>query len=99
MQTSAFTPMQPDLGAIWEQVARTGEAVELAWPGRRTMALLPADELRFMQETLYLLGSRANAHTLFDSMDQAERGEGIPFASVEELRQHLGAGFGPRTAH
>ena len=99
MQTSPFTPMQPDLGAIWEQVARTGEAAEIAWPGRRTMALLPADELRLMQETLYLLGSRANARALFDSMDQAERGEGIPFASVEELRKHLGAGFGPRTAH
>jgi len=51
-----------------------------------------------MQETLYLLGSRANARALFDSMDQAERGEGIPFASVEKLRKHLGAGFGPRTA-
>ena len=91
--------MQPDLGAIWEQVARTGDAAEIAWPGRRTMALLPADELSSMQETLYLLGSRANARTLFDSIDQAERGEGIPFASAEELRQHLGAGFGPRTAH
>ena len=99
MQTSPFTPMQPDLGAIWGQVARTGEAAEIAWPGRRTMALLPADELRLMQETLYLLGSRANARALFDSMDQAERGEGIPFASAAELRKHLGAGFGPRTAH
>ena len=91
MQASTFTPMQPDLGAMCEQEARTGEAAEIAWPGRRTMALLPADELRSMQETLYLLGSRANARALFDSMDQAERGEGIVFASVDELRQHLGA--------
>ena len=30
MQTFSFTPMQPDLGAIWEQVVRTGEAAEIA---------------------------------------------------------------------
>ena len=94
MQTAPFTPMQPDLGPIWEQVARTGEAAEIAWPGRRTMALLPADELRSMQETLHLLGSRANARASFEAMDQAERGEGITFASVEDLRWHLGADDG-----
>ena len=92
MQTSAFTPMQPDLGAIWEQVARTGEAAEIAWPGRPTMALLPAEELRAMQETLHLLSSRANARALFEAMDQAERGEGTRFASVAALRQHLQLG-------
>ena len=90
MQTSAFTPMQPDLGAIWEQVARTGEAAEITWPGRKTMALLPAEELSAMQETLHLLSSRANARALFDAMDEAERGEGIRFDSIEDLRQHLG---------
>lgn len=89
MQTSAFTPMQPDLGAIWEQVARTGEAAEIIWPGRKTMALLPADELSAMQETLHLLSSRTNARALFDAMDEAERGDGIRFSSIEELRQHL----------
>lgn len=84
--------MQPDLGAIWEQVARTGEAAEIAWPGRETMVLLPAAELSAMQETLYLLSSRANARALFDAMDRAERGEGITFSSIEDLRQHLGLG-------
>ena len=84
--------MQPDLGAIWEQVARTGEAAEIAWPGRETMALLPAAELSAMQETLHLLSSRANARALFDAMDRAERGEGITFSSIEDLRQHLGLG-------
>jgi len=83
---------QPDLGAIWEQVARTGEAAEIAWPGRETMALLPAAELSAMQETLYLLSSRANARALFDAMDRAERGEGTTFSSVEDLRRHLGLG-------
>ncbi len=92
MQTSAFTPMQPDLGAVWEQVTRTGEAAEIAWPGRPTMALLPAEDLRSMQETLYLLSSRANARALFDAMDRADRGEGMHFASVDELRQHLNLG-------
>lgn len=90
MQTTTFTPMQPDLGAIWEQVSRTGEAAEIAWPGRETMALLPAAELSSMQETLHLLSSRTNARHLFDALDEAERGEGIAFASVEELKQHLG---------
>lgn len=92
MQSTSFTPMQPDLGAIWEQVARTGEAAEIAWPGRETMALLPAAELSAMQETLHLLSSRANARALFDAMDRAERGEGITFSSIEDLRQHLGLG-------
>ena len=90
MQTFSFTPMQPDLGAIWEQVARTGEAAEIAWPGRETMALLPAAELSAMRETLHLFSSRTNARALLDAMDAAERGEGVSFASVEELRQQLG---------
>lgn len=90
MQTTSFTPMQPDLGAIWEQVARTREAAEISWPGRETMALLPAAELSSMQETLYLLSSRANARRLFDALDAAERGEGISFNSVEELKRRVG---------
>lgn len=90
MQSSTFTPMQPDLGAIWEQVAQSREAAEISWPGRETMALLPAAELSAMRETLHLLSSRANARALFDAMDEAERGEGIRFTSVEELRQQLG---------
>ncbi len=56
------------------------------------MALLPAAELSAMQETLYLLSSRANARALFDAVDRAERGEGTTFSSVEDLRQHLGLG-------
>ncbi len=77
--------MQPDLGAIWEQVARSREAAEISWPGCETMALLPAAELSAMQETLHLLGSRANTRALFDAMDEAERGEGVRFDSAEEL--------------
>ena len=84
--------MQPDLEAIWEQVARTGAAAEIAWPGRPTMALLPAAELSAMQETLYLLSSRANACALFYAMDQADRNEGVHFTSVEELRRHVDLG-------
>ncbi|WP_223650121.1 type II toxin-antitoxin system Phd/YefM family antitoxin [Hymenobacter psoromatis] len=90
MQSTSFTPMQPDLGAIWEQVARTGTAAEVVWPGRETMALLPAAELSAMQETLHLFSSRANTRALLDAMDAAERGEGVVFASVAELRQQLG---------
>lgn len=90
MQSISRTPMQPDLGAIWDQVARSREAAEINWPGREAMALLPAAELRAMQETLHLLSSRANARALFDAMDELDRGEGQVFASVAELQKELG---------
>ncbi|MDJ0366043.1 hypothetical protein QMK33_12840 [Hymenobacter sp. H14-R3] len=84
--------MQPDLGTMGEQVARTGKAAEIAWTGRATMALLPTADLSAMQETLHLFSSRANARALFDAMDRAERGEGTIFSSVEDLQQRLGLG-------
>ncbi|MGE5597511.1 MAG: type II toxin-antitoxin system Phd/YefM family antitoxin [Hyphomicrobiales bacterium] len=53
------------------------------------VALIAADELRSIQETLYVLSSRTNARRLFDALDRVDRGEGEE-VTIEELAAKVG---------
>ncbi|WP_236618804.1 type II toxin-antitoxin system Phd/YefM family antitoxin [Acaryochloris sp. CCMEE 5410] len=55
------------------------------------MALIAADELSSMMETVHLLRSPANATRLFDAIARAEAGEG-QHTTLNELTQELGFG-------
>ena len=71
------------------KVIDDADAVVVRRQDGNDVAVIPADELRSMEETLYLLSSRTNARRLFDAMDASERGEGERM-TVEELLERVG---------
>jgi len=65
------------------------EAVIIRRRGHEDMALLPADELRGLQEAAHLLRSPRNAQRLLQALQRALAGEGRE-ATPSGLRAELG---------
>jgi antitoxin YefM len=57
--------------------------------GHEDMALLPAEELRGLEETAHLLRSPKNAQRLLQALQRALAGEGAPRTPLE-LRAEVG---------
>ena len=66
------------LAEIWDDVENCREPAILERRGHDTMALLPADELRSLQETVYLLRSPKNAARLLSALHRSRRGRISP---------------------
>ncbi len=61
-------------------------------PGHKDIALLPAEELTSLLETIYLLRSPANAKRLFDALQRSVERDNInypPSETIEKLCQEL----------
>lgn len=77
------------LAEIWDEVENSREPAILERPGHDTMALLPAAELRSLQETVHLLRSPRNAARLLSALHRSRRGRTSP-ADLESLARTLG---------
>ena len=77
------------LAEIWDDVENCREPAILERRGHDTMALLPADELRSLQETVYLLRSPKNAARLLSALHRSRQGRSSP-ADLESLALELG---------
>ena len=77
------------LAEIWDEAESSRGPVILERRGHAAMALLPADELRSLQETVYLLRSPKNAARLLSALHRSRRGRTSP-ADLESLAGELG---------
>ena len=92
IQTS-YTQAQADLGKLLDQIEQEDSIAVIQRPGHKDIALLAADELSSLLETVYLLRSPANARQLFSALETSRRwdeSEPAPPHSVEALCQELG---------
>lgn len=76
----SYTEVRAKLASILDQATDTLEPILVTRRGKRNVALLDAAELSSIMETLHLLSSPANAHALFESLEQARRGQAIPLS-------------------
>ena len=76
------------LAEIWDEVENSREPAILERPGHDTMALLPADELRSLQETVHLLRP-PNAVRLLSALHRSRQGRTSP-ADLEAFARELG---------
>jgi len=74
---------------ILQDAEDTREAVIIRRRGHADMALLPADELRGLQEAAHLLRSPRNAQRLLQALQRALAGEGHP-STPAGLKAELG---------
>jgi antitoxin YefM len=88
---TTYTQARAGLAALMDRVAADREVVIVQRRGAEDVALIAADELRSILETLHLLRSRTNADRLLTALARARKGEGTP-QTLEELRREVGLG-------
>jgi len=88
VQTS-YTEARAHFAALLDRAAQDRETVIIKRRGAADVAMLAADELRGLEETVHLLRSPRNAARLLAALERAERGEGIRM-TVDDLRAELG---------
>lgn len=88
IQTSS-AEARKSLDALLDSVADDREVVIIERPGADDVALIAADELRSLLETVHLLRSPANAERLLRALARAQRDEG-QVQTVDELRREVG---------
>lgn len=86
---TTYTHARENLASLWDEVTTNQEIIIIHRRGAKDIALIDADELRSLLETVHLLRSPKNAGRLFDALGRALRNEGVPMP-VEQLRQQMG---------
>ncbi|HEY8742373.1 MAG TPA: type II toxin-antitoxin system prevent-host-death family antitoxin [Chloroflexota bacterium] len=89
MVHASYTEARANLAALLDRATNDRETVIIARRGTPDVAMIAADELASLQETVHLLRSPRNAARLLAALERAERGEGIRM-SPDELRVELG---------
>ena len=75
--------------ALWDEVISTREPIIITRRGAENIALISADELSSVLETVHLLRSPENARRLLTALNRANE-DGIQPSSLDELKRELG---------
>jgi antitoxin YefM len=86
---TTYTQARANLAALWDKVTDDREVVVIQRRGAEDVALISADELTGLMETIYLLQSPKNAERLLQAIEGVNRGEGIRL-TLEELLAEVG---------
>ena len=84
-----YSYARQNLARILSEAEERQEPVIIKRRGHEDMALIPADELRSLEETAHLLRSPRNAQRLLQALQSALEGAGKP-QTPESLRSELG---------
>ena len=89
---TTYTQAQENLASLLDRLESENSMAIITRPGHKDMALLRAEELTGLLETVYLLRSPANARKLLAALERSmERDvQTIPGQTVTELCQELG---------
>lgn len=85
---TTYEQSQANLDELCNQVVESGNVVILERDDGKNVALIAADELSSIQETLYLLSSPANAACLYAALEQAKSRTVKP-QTIDELFDEL----------
>jgi antitoxin YefM len=93
IQTS-YSEARERLASLMDKATEDRETVIIKRRGHPDVALIAADELAGLEETVHLLRSPANAVRLFDGLAQAARGDGVVVGidAVQTLRRAIEGG-------
>jgi len=72
---ASYSHARQHLGDIWKAVEDSREPAIMKRRGHQDMALIPADELSSLQETVYLLRSPRNAARLLTALARSRKEE------------------------
>ncbi|MBN2239670.1 MAG: type II toxin-antitoxin system prevent-host-death family antitoxin [Dehalococcoidales bacterium] len=86
---TTYSNARQSLKALCDEVVSTREPVYITRRGAEDVALISADELDSIMETVHLLRSPENARRLLTALTRAYENSEKP-SSIEELKQELG---------
>ena len=89
MTETSYSFARAHLAELCNQVAADREAVIIRRRNGEDVALISADELSSILETVHLLRSPKNAERLIAAIESARRADGTP-ETVHELRAEFG---------
>ncbi|MGK7878475.1 MAG: type II toxin-antitoxin system Phd/YefM family antitoxin [Xenococcaceae cyanobacterium] len=92
IQTS-YTQARENLATLLDQIENENTIAVIKRRGHKDIAMLAADELSSLLETVYLLRSPANARRLLDALEESKKWDGEPPPpphSIDELCEELG---------
>ncbi len=89
MVTKSYTEARENLASLLDRVTDDRETVVITRRGHDPVAMIAADELESLQETVYLLRSRTNAERLLTSLARAKARVNEP-VSFDALKPELG---------
>ena len=99
MDSTSYTNLRKNLPEIWDKVEASQEPVIVERRGHQTMAILPAEELDGLRETVHLLRSPRNAVRLLTALQRA-LGTGVVRPARKDWRlDDLVAGITPSNIH
>jgi antitoxin YefM len=91
--SETYSYARENLAKLWNEVEESREEIILTRRGHEDVALLPARELRSLQETAHLLRSPQNAIRLLHALARSRAQEAVPtFESAEALAKALDLG-------
>lgn len=86
---TTYTYARAHLATLLDQVSDNREVVIIQRRGAEDVAMIAADELTSLLETVHLLRSPANAERLLTALARVRQREGIPQA-IDSLRREAG---------
>lgn len=89
MTETSYTHLRQNLASVLDRVANDHEVVIIRRKRRKTVAMVPADELAGLMETAHLLRSPRNAKRLLTALRRAATGKAKP-EPLEKLRREMG---------
>lgn len=89
MGTTTYSYARDNLAEIWDEVENSQTPFIIQRRGHQDLALIPADELRSLEETAHLLRSPKNAARLLAALQRSVR-RSTPPTDLEQLRRELG---------
>ena len=86
---TTYTQARAKLATLLDEVINNREVVLIQRRGSEDVALIAADELTGLLETVHLLRSPANAERLLTALARARQGTSSP-QTIDELRHEVG---------
>ena len=90
---TTYSNARQSLRALWDEAISTREPILITRRGAENVALISADELSSVMETIHLFRSPENARRLLTALNRAYE-DSVPPSSLDELKRELGIGQG-----
>jgi antitoxin YefM len=86
---TTYSDARKRLATLLDEVVENREVVVIRRRGREDVAMIAADDLASMMETLHVLGDSTTTERLLTALARARAGGGRPL-TTEELRREVG---------
>lgn len=86
---TTYTQARASLASLMDEVTTNREVVIIQRRGCEDVAMISADELSGLLETVHLLRSPKNAKRLLTTLNRVKKGSGIS-QTIDDLRSEIG---------